>query len=235
MGNPWFSFYCILGSILIISVSYLIGAFPHLVLLCKLRRIEIAGDLHQNLWKQAGPLWSLGSIIIDILKGTASVWLSRGLGFNSTVVVICGLVAVTGQMWPVFNKFNGEKGNTTGLGMVLALAIQPKLIALVPVLFGLLSNLVRALGLKGQPLGSRLKSGAGRSNALPISVALGFLILPIAAFWFGESASIVISFTVLLVVVMFRRLTAGLSEDFKSRGNMKTILWSRLIYDRSHV
>lgn len=235
MANPGLNFLYIITSFAIVVVSYLIGAFPHLLLLCKLRRIETAGDLHINLWRNSGPFWGLGSIIIDILKGTASVWLSRSLGFDPAVVVICGLAAVAGQMWPVFNKFNGEKGNTTGLGMALALAIQPTLIVLVPVVFGLLSKLVKAFRLKGLPLKTRFKSGAGQSNVLPISVALALLILPTAAFLYREQTDVVIGFMALLAMIMTRRLTAGLTEDLKNRCNLKAVLWNRLIYDRSHI
>ena len=234
MGNTGLSFDYILASLAIVTVSYFIGAFPHLLLLCKLRHIDTTGDLHINLWQKVGPLWGLGGIIIDILKGMVSVWLCKSLGFDLTVVVACGLAAVAGQMWPVFHKFNGEKGNTTGFGMALALAIQPLLIALVPVVFGLLSKLVRALGMKGQPLGSRLKSGSGKSNALPISVFLGFLILPIAAFWYGESAHMVVGLIILLAMVLIRRLTAGLTEDLKAHNKIWKVLWNRLIYDRSY-
>jgi glycerol-3-phosphate acyltransferase PlsY len=235
MGNPGLGLYYISISYAIVTVSYFIGALPHLLLLCKLRHVETTGDLHINLWQKAGPLWGLGSIIIDILKGTVPVWLSKILGFDLTVVVACGLAAVAGQMWPVFHKFNGEKGNSTGLGMALALGIQPLLIALVPVVLGLLSKLVRALGVKGQPLESRLKSGSGQSNALPISVILGFLVLPIAAFWHGESTEIVVGFIVLLAMVIIRRLTAGLTEDLKTSNKIAKVLWNRLIYDRSYL
>ena len=234
MGSPVSSLYCILGSFAIVTVSYFIGAFPHLLLLCKLRHIETTGDMHINIWQKAGPLWGLGAVVIDIMKGAVSVWLSQSLGFDLTVMVACGLAAVSGQMWPVFHKFNGEKGNSTGLGMALALVIQPLLIALVPVVFGLLSKLVRALGMKDQPLKSRLKSGSGQSDALPISVILGFLILPLAAFWHGEPTKIVVGLIILLAMVIIRRLTAGLAEDLNTSNKIWKILWNRLIYDRSY-
>jgi acyl phosphate:glycerol-3-phosphate acyltransferase len=234
MDSPGLNLSCTLTSLLIVVVSYFIGAFPHLVLLCKLGHIETTGDLHINLWQKAGPLWGLSGIIIDILKGTISVWLSKSLGFDLTTVVACGLAAAAGQMWPVFHKFNGEKGNTTGLGMALALVIQPLLIALIPVMFGLISKLVRALGMKGRSLGSRLKTGSGQSNALPIGVILGFIILPIAAFWYGASTQIIVGFIVLLAMVIIRRLTAGLTEDLKTSNKIWKILWNRLIYDRSY-
>jgi glycerol-3-phosphate acyltransferase PlsY len=220
-------------NIAIIFISYLIGALPHLYYLCKLHRIDTTGDLHQNLWRGAGPFWGLCGILIDILKGVAPIWLGKALGLDLSIIVTCGLAAVVGQMWPVFSKFDGEKGNTTGLGIALTLAYQPTLVALVPVLCGLISKLVRLLNIKGQSFSTRFRSGAGQSDALPIGVALGFLVLPIASYWLGEPIEIVLGFIILLVIIMLRRLTQGLTKDLKSTRDLKIVLFNRLLYDRS--
>jgi glycerol-3-phosphate acyltransferase PlsY len=108
-----------LTNIAMIIVSYFIGAFPHLYLFCKLHRLSTSGDLHMNLWKGAGPFWGLTGVLIDIFKGIVTILLARALGLDLSIVVACGLATVAGQMWPVFAKFDGEKGNTTGLGMAI--------------------------------------------------------------------------------------------------------------------
>jgi acyl phosphate:glycerol-3-phosphate acyltransferase len=220
------------AAVLAVFVSYFIGAFPHLLLLCRLFHLPTTGDLHHTLWQKVGPVLGLGAILIDVLKGTLAVWLSRELGFDLWIASFCGLAAVSGQMWPVFHKFQGEKGNTTGAGMALALAFVPTLIAVVPVLLALLSKLVKIFRLKGRPLGSRLKSGAGQSNALPVGVVLAFLALPLISYWLGYPTSTVSGLTGLLVLVVFRRLTAGLSNDIKEKRPLAAVLWYRLIYDR---
>jgi glycerol-3-phosphate acyltransferase PlsY len=220
-------------NIVIIFISYLIGSLPHLYYLCKLHRIDMTGDLHADLWRGAGPFWGLGSILIDILKGAIPIWLGKALGLDLSIIVTCGLAAVAGQMWPVFLKFNGEKGNTPGLGMALTLAYQPTLVALVPVLYGLVSKLVRLLNIKGQSLSNRFRSGAGQSDALPIGVALGFLVLPIASYCLVEPTEVVLGFIILLVIIMLRRLTQGLTEDLKKTRDLKVVLYNRLLYDRS--
>ncbi|MDD4874686.1 MAG: glycerol-3-phosphate acyltransferase [Dehalococcoidales bacterium] len=220
-------------NIIFIIISYFIGAFPQLYLLCKLHKLNTTGDLHMNLWQGAGPAWGLFGISIDVLKGALAIWIAKALGLDLSIIVACGLAAVAGQMWPVFSKFDGEKGNTTGLGMSLALAYQSLLIALIPVLFGLISKLVKLLNIKGQSMGKSFRTGAGQSNALPIGVIIGFLILPIASFLLGKPIEIVIGFTVLLVLIIIRRLTAGLNEDLKNKLSLRTVLFNRIIYDRS--
>ncbi|MDD5486146.1 MAG: glycerol-3-phosphate acyltransferase [Dehalococcoidales bacterium] len=215
-----------------ITAAYFIGALPHLYAMCKLRRISTTGDLHINLWQGAGPLWGMAAILIDVLKGAAAIWLGRLLGLDLAIIAACGLAAVAGQMWPVFARFDGEKGNTTGLGMALALAFTATLVALVPALFGILSKLVRLLKIKNQPLGRRFKSGAGQSDALPVGVALALVILPVAAYLLGEPVEVVYGFVVLLVIIMLRRLTQGLGEDIKEKRDLKRVLLNRLLYDR---
>ena len=216
-----------------IIISYFIGAFPHLYLLCKLHRLNTTGDLHINLWKGAGPLWGLIGVSIDVLKGALTIWLAKTLELDLSVIVACGLMAVMGQMWPVFSKFDGEKGNTTGLGMSIVLAYQPTLIALIPVLFGLISKLVRLLNVKGQSVKNRFRLGAGQSNALPIGILIGFFIMPVAGFLLGEPTEIVTGFIVLFILIIVRRLTAGLSEDLKNNRNLRSVLFNRFLYDRS--
>ena len=62
-------------SITAVIVSYLIGAFPHLYFLCKLHKIETAGDRHINLWQGAGPFWGLGAVAVDVFKGVIVICL----------------------------------------------------------------------------------------------------------------------------------------------------------------
>ena len=216
-----------------IIISYFIGAFPHLYLLCRLLRISTAGDRHINLWQGAGPVWGLVAIFIDVLKGAIAIWLAGVFGLDLAIVVSCGLVAVAGQMWPVFSRFNGEKGNTTGLGIALALAYQPTLIALVPVLFGLISKLVRLLKIKGQPVSQRFKSGAEQSNTLPLGVALTLLLLPLFSYFLGEPREVVLGFVGLLILIMLRRITSGLTKDLRAKRELKSVICNRILYDRS--
>jgi hypothetical protein len=100
-------------------------------------------------------------------------------------------------------------------------------------MFGLLSKLVRALNMKNKSLRNRFTSGAGQSDALPLGVFLSFLVLPIASYLLDRPAEVTLGFIILFVILMIRRLTQGLTEDIKSRRDLKTTLFYRLIYDRS--
>lgn len=222
-----------LTEIALIIVFYFFGAFPHLYLLCKLHKLDTSGDLHMNLWQGAGPFWGITGVLFDVFKGIATILICYAIGLDLWVTVACGLATVTGQMWPVFSGFDGEKGNTVGLGMSITLAYLPTLIALIPALIGLISKLVKLLRLKGQSTRTRFTKGAGTSDALPIGVALAFFILPIAAYFLGKPIEIVVGFIILFVIIMIRRLTQGLTEDIKAKRKMGEVLLNRLLLDRS--
>ncbi len=220
-------------NILMVIISYFIGAFPQLYLFCKLNKVNTEGDLHINLWQGAGPFWGISGVAIDVLKGVITILIARAIGLDLWIIVACGLAVVAGQMWPVFSKFDGEKGNSTGFGMAITLAYQPTLIALIPVFVGLISKLVKLLRLKGQSGRNRFTKGAGQSNTLPIGMALGFGILPIASYFLDKPIEITVGFVALFALVVIRRLTQGLTEDIKNKRNLGEVLINRFLYDRS--
>lgn len=224
-----------INELAVIAAAYLIGALPHLVILARLHRIAPHGDLHMALWQQKGPAWGVLAISIDIGKGIIAVWLARWLGFDTVITVVCGLAAVGGQMWPVFKKFDGEKGNTTGAGAAAAITFWPTILALTPVILALLLKLYKASRLKDAPPGLRFKTGAGSSSFLPVGVAVCFLILPSLAWLHNEPPAVYCGFIALFGMIMLRRLTAGISQDLKSGTSRRRILWRRLLLDRGTI
>ncbi|APV44905.1 Glycerol-3-phosphate acyltransferase [Dehalogenimonas formicexedens] len=222
----------IVSNIAVLVAAYFIGAFPQLLLMAKYHHIEPVGDLHHAIWKKAGPVWGLSASAIDVLKGIGTVWLARSLDFEIPIVVLAALAATCGQMWPVFKKFDGEKGNTTGFGAAANLAFWPAMICLTPVFLAIISKVIKAFRLKGVPREQRLRTGAGQSNALPLGVGVAFLVLPLAAYLLNESTAVVAGFAALFVLVMVRRLTAGLSADLATSFPRGQIFWSRLLLDR---
>jgi len=119
--------------------AYLLGSLPHLSALAKLRGIELDGDYHLSLWEKAGPiLWFTGTLG-ELAKGAIPTLIAKGLGFSLPIVALAGLAAVSGQMWPIFSRFDGEKGNSVGLAMAVALATRSsakQFINLLPILIG---------------------------------------------------------------------------------------------------
>lgn len=222
-----------LADIALILGAYLLGSLPHLSALGRLGGIQLEDDWHISLWRRGGRLLGVTGILIEFIKGVTPVLIGRGLDFSLPVVVLAGLAAVSGQMWPVFNGFDGEKGNSIGLAVAAALAPKPLLIALVPIAVGALIRTVPRLLDASHSLGERLMLGGPPSRSLPLGMGVGFIMLPFASWWLGEPWVVTSGFFVLFILIMIRRLTAGLRGELEVGTNIRGMLINRLLYDRS--
>ena len=222
------------GDIALILGAYLLGSLPYLSALGKARGIALEGDLHISLWQRGGQLIGLIGILGEFIKGAIPILVGKSLGFNLFIIALAGLAVVSGQMWPIFSRFDGERGNSTGLAMAAALAPKPLLIALVPIAIGAAIKTVPRLLDAGESLNERLKLGGPPSRSLPLGMAMGFFLLPIASWWLEEPLVITSGYFALFILIMVRRLTAGLRGDLEVNTNVKGILVNRLLYDRSY-
>ena len=110
--------------------SYLLGSISGSLLLGKFNNIDIrklgsgnAGGT--NALRSVGPLFALGTIIIDILKGYLpivifSIYLPDYININMAQIIF-GFFAVLGHVYPIFYNFQGGKGAGTLIGVVLAI------------------------------------------------------------------------------------------------------------------
>lgn len=75
-----------------------------------------------NVLRVVGKGPALAVFLVDVLKGAAAVLLAKAvldpLGFG---VVLAGLAALAGHIWPVWLGWKGGKAVATGLGMLLGL------------------------------------------------------------------------------------------------------------------
>jgi len=214
--------------------AYLLGSLPHLAVLGKLRGIDLEGDSHLSLWRKGGRLVGTIGILGEFTKGVIPVLIGKSLGFEPIVIALAGLAVVSGQMWSIFSRFDGEKGNSVGIAMAGALAPKVLFIALVPIIISVAIRTVPRLRDSRQSLNERLKFGGPPSRSLPLGMAIGFLMLPIVSWWLGELLVITLGYLVLFVLIMVRRLTAGLRGDVKVNTDIKSILINRFLYDRSY-
>ena len=113
---------------LFIIISYLSGSISGSLLLGKFKNIDIrtmgsgnAGGT--NALRSVGPLFALGTICIDILKGYLPVVLfSNYIEHNLALAqILFGIFAVLGHVFPIFHGFKGGKGAGTLIGVVLAI------------------------------------------------------------------------------------------------------------------
>jgi len=227
----------------IIIASYVLGSVPFMILIARAKGIDITRepDLHQAMWFKVGRAWGVTGALLDIFKGFLPVLCCYLLGFPALISSLCGMSAVCGQMWPVFRKFKGERGNTTGLGAAGTLSIaygQPLVlwIALVPPIIGFAIRTLNRWKASGHTLNERLRFGGPPSLALPLGVIIGFGSTPITSALFGLAPEITLGFAGIVLVIIIRRLTVDLSEDRKTcKAPLSSMLLNRLLFDRSEI
>jgi len=108
--------------------AYLIGSIPFGIILAKLfggvdvRKAGSGNIGATNVARVAGPLPGILTLVLDGLKGVATVWLAARLSNESALwMTIAGLSALLGHCFPVWLRFRGGKGVATAAGMFLAL------------------------------------------------------------------------------------------------------------------
>ncbi len=123
--------------VLLILVSYLLGALPFGLLMAKLvkgidvRRYGSGSTGMTNVLRTIGVVPALIVLALDAGKGIVAVFLARYFEAGLPVEAAAALAALVGHNWSVFIRFQGGKGTATGVGALCALSPVAGLIALL--------------------------------------------------------------------------------------------------------
>ena len=137
-----------MNEILLTLLAYLIGSIPTSVWVSKsMFNIDIrdygSGNAGAtNTFRVLGSKWGSFVMIVDVAKGAIATSLYIIIPFYLTnelartnFMIILGLAAVVGHIFPIWANFKGGKGVATLLGM--ALAIQPVVALLCLLVFAI--------------------------------------------------------------------------------------------------
>lgn len=177
-------------------LSYLIGSTSGSILLGKLKGVDIrnmgsgnAGGT--NAFRTQGASFAAGVLGIDILKGFISAKFISAMNLpifsSSTVdpnllIILCGVAAVLGHVYPLYHGFRGGKGGGAAVGMVFAISWSS--ISLAILLWMIILVLTGYVGF-GTMLGSisliyfahYFKDTINNPYFLPFTVFLSFFII----------------------------------------------------------
>ena len=112
--------------LLLVIVSYFIGAFPSAYFAGRFLKglgIRRLGDRNMgasNVYRHVGHAAGIVVLAADIGKGAITIMLAQRVA-SQPVVFLCGLAVVAGHNWPVFLKFKGGRGLAATIGVLLAL------------------------------------------------------------------------------------------------------------------
>ncbi len=119
-------------------VAYLLGSIPFGLVIVKLREgrdIRSAGSGNigaANVARVVGLAAGAMTLLFDAAKGYLAVWIAaRFTEENITGMVVAGLAAIVGHLFPVWLGFRGGRGVATGAGVFLAICWSAVMTALV--------------------------------------------------------------------------------------------------------
>ena len=117
-------------------LCYLLGSVSGSILLGEFKGIDIremgsrnAGGT--NAFRTQGALFAAGVMAIDIFKGFISTKFISTASlpvFSTTIVnqnlliILCGVAAIIGHVYPLYHGFKGGKGGGAAIGMVFAIS-----------------------------------------------------------------------------------------------------------------
>jgi len=222
------------GAVVLVLFGYLIGALPFAVALALSHGLDPAAepDVHIALRRDVGWLAAAMAVVVDLSKGVFPVLIGFGFSLPAWAVSLGGVAAVVGQMWPPFRGC-GEKGNSTGVGVLIALLlVYEAYYGLLSLVFFAAGALLRLLMLMSSSA-ARRSSGHPVSLALPLAMLLGFIAAPVLSGATGQPEGLTIGLALVAAAVIVRRLTAGLRDDLDVGARIWPVLVRRVLFDQS--
>lgn len=172
-------------TLIILSLAFFLGAFPTAYLfglLFKKTDIRTTGSGNvggMNIYRVAGLLPGLLTVLIDTGKGILAVYIATNFNGELSIVLISGVLAVLGHNYNPLLSFKGGKGLATTLGVFLM--IYPLGIA-----YAILAAVLLAVVLRD------VNTAFGSAAAL-IPVILLIEFREVAWFLFGLALAILIA------------------------------------------
>lgn len=118
------------AQLLTLLAAYLIGSVSFAVVVSRVmgladpRTYGSGNPGATNVLRTGNRLAALLTLLGDALKGVLAVLVARGvapsLGLDEHTVMLAGLAAFIGHLFPVFHRFQGGKGVATAAGVLLA-------------------------------------------------------------------------------------------------------------------
>lgn len=139
----------------LLTVSYLIGAFPSGYIFYKMktgkdiRKIGLRKNIGTtNVFVNGGIKVGVATLICDIAKGTVPVLLIKYItGGHEVLMIFAAVFAVLGHVFPIYIGFRGGTGLATSMGALIAL--MPALLLTYAVIFLVVTPLIKRPSLLG--------------------------------------------------------------------------------------
>jgi len=167
-----------------IPLGYLVGSLPTAFLFGKkltgkdIRKVGDGNMGARNAYFEIGHKIGILVFFIDALKGYALVGAANLLNVSQPILLWTGLALLAGHNFPVFLHFRGGRGESTTIGILLALVPLPGLMALLAAIISLLIW-----------------------KRVILASAVGFVSLPLLGWWLGVPGLLIFYGLLLPIIV----------------------------------
>ena len=200
----------VLGLIAVI-IAYLLGSIPAAYIATRvaggkdIRQLGSGNVGARNVFQEVGLKAAIPVAIFDLGKGAAAVAVAHRLLdvplFEPHLfVLLAGIAAVGGHMWPVFLKFRGGNGLSATIG-ALAILLPWELLIVIGLLL-LLTAIIRNLVL---------------------SVNISLFSVPVSA-WILQGEWLYVGFSVILIFMMVLNFVPTARAALTSAGSRKNLV-----------
>jgi len=209
----------IITGVIAIIIAYLLGSIPFAYIVTRLvsgkdiRQLGSGNVGGNNVFQEVGRKAAIPTAIFDVGKGAAAVaiahWLLEvPLHEPQLFVLLAGIAAVAGHMWPIYLKFTGGNGLSATIG-ALAILLPWELLIVIGLLL-ILTAITRNLVL---------------------SVNISLLSMPISA-WFLEREWLYVGFCIILIIMLVLNFIPTARAALAKAGNKETLLAEVLRKDK---
>ncbi|MDD4876529.1 MAG: glycerol-3-phosphate acyltransferase [Dehalococcoidales bacterium] len=128
---------------IIVLLGYLLGSTPTAYIAGRLltgKDIRQIGDGNMgagNTFRELGAKVGVMVGVVDASKGIIAILIAQAANIPQVAILFTGAAAVAGHNWPVFIGFRGGRGESTTIGVLLAMITQPMLILVGPAILTL--------------------------------------------------------------------------------------------------
>ena len=173
--------------ILLIILAYLLGSISTAIVTCKImgkvdpRTVGSKNPGATNVLRQAGKKAAFFTLLGDLLKGLVPVAIGHAFDLNWSWLVLIGIAAFLGHIYPLYYGFKGGKGVATALGVYLGL--NP-VTGIIVILTWLVSALI--------------------FNISSLSALIATLLAPLYFFWVTGSLHLFLGLICITVFIYWR-------------------------------
>jgi glycerol-3-phosphate acyltransferase PlsY len=199
-------------AVVVLVGAYLVGSVPIAWLLGRWRHVDLrdvgsGNPGTSNLFRNAGIGPAVLAGPLQFAQGVVPVVVARAVGGDANLIEVAAICVVAGNGWPVWFRFNGQRG--VAVATWAAAAVDPALLVVLLVCF----------------------AAGALARAIAVGVLAGFAALPVAAAWIG-GRDLALTCAALLLMVVLRRLE-GLAADLRRPNGRvgSSVLLRRLVLD----